>query len=193
MQAAQTEQKQPKTVNMAEKWQFLPKADEIRASLAPNKLAVGGTGSGKSANMLMHGVIDYAMRWEGCNILVMRRTYPELEKGLIADFKGYVPKELYTYNESKHVATLWNGSKIFFGHLATNSERDLHTYLSSSFPFILIDECGQFSLEAWNFLRSRNRVNPECKPNAEGRLRSHQWSERRTLSGLTGQTTRQFS
>lgn len=156
---------QPKTVNMAEVWEFLPKADELRFSTAGQRLAVGGTGSGKSANMLMYCIIDYLLRWDGCSALVMRRTFPELEKGLIKDFKAYVPEGLYKYNESKHIATFINGSTLQFGHLSDGTERSLHSYLGSRYPFILIDECGQFSMEAWEMLKTRNQINPECKPN----------------------------
>jgi hypothetical protein len=163
---------QPKTVNMAELWEFLPKADEIRLSTAGQRLAVGGTGSGKSANTLMFAVIDYLLRWDGCAALMMRRTFPELEAGLIKDFKAYVPECLLKggslktgYNESKHKVTFINGSTIQFGHLSDGTERSLHAYLGSRYPFILLDEAAQFSMEAWEMLKTRNQINPECKPN----------------------------
>jgi hypothetical protein len=35
---------------------------------------------------------------------------------------------------------------------------------------VLVDECGQFSSEAWGMLYSRNIVNAACKPNAHGHL-----------------------
>lgn len=152
----------PKIVDL--NWDFLPKADELINHPATQKLAVGGTGSGKTSNMLMHAVIDYALRFPKCDILCLRRTFADLEKGLIKDFKEYVPEALFSYNESKHIATFRNGSKIFFGHLANGSEKDLEQYKGGSFPVILIDECSQFSLDAWNYLRSRNRINPGCQP-----------------------------
>lgn len=152
----------PKVIDLS--WDFLPKAEEIINHKASQKLAVGGTGSGKTSNMVMHAIIDYVLRYPKCDVLFLRRTFADLEKGLIKDFKEYVPEDLYKYNESKHIATMRNGSKIFFGHLANGSEKDLEQYQGGSFVVILIDECGQFSLTAWNYLRSRNRVNPGCQP-----------------------------
>lgn len=152
------------------KWQHIPKIKQLIDSPAPRKLAVGGTGSGKSAGVLYHIVVDYCLRWSKCDVLCLRKTFPDLERGLISDFKTYIDERIYKFNESKKVATLVNGSRIFFSHLASGNERDLLGYQGSSFPAIFIDECGQFSLDAFNFLQSRNRVNPGCEPDANGRF-----------------------
>jgi hypothetical protein len=56
------------------------------------------------------------MQWKNCNLLVLRRTFKELEAGAISDFRTFMPKELYEYDSTKHVATLKNGSKVVFGH-----------------------------------------------------------------------------
>jgi hypothetical protein len=157
-----------RTVNMQDVWEFLPKTEDIRNSSAPNKLAVGSTGSGKTSGLLMHAIIDYALRWDGCAVLCLRATYKELESGMMSDFKTYLPEGMYTFNETKKTATLINGSKVVFGHLATGQEKDLKTYLGSSYVVILVDECAQFSFYSWLWMQSRNRVNPECKPNAQG-------------------------
>lgn len=167
LQASIDAKKQLHTVDMTS-WQQIPKIQQLIESKAPRKLAVGGTGSGKSAGVLYHIVVDYCLRWNKCDVLCLRKTFPDLERGLISDFKTYIPEEIYKFNESKKVATLVNGSRIFFSHLASGSERDLLGYQGSSFPAIFIDECGQFSLDAFNFLQSRNRVNPGCEPDAQG-------------------------
>lgn len=167
VQAKLDAKNQPKHVDMTT-WQHIPKIKALIEHPAPRKLAVGGTGSGKSAGILYHLVCDFALRFSKCDILCLRKTFPDLERGLISDFKTYVPEAIYRFNESKKVATLVNGSRIFFSHLASGSERDLLGYQGSSFPAIFIDECGQFSLDAFNFLQSRNRVNPGCEPDSQG-------------------------
>lgn len=146
-----------------------PKQDLLHTSAAGNLLAIGGNGSGKSAFLL--GEAIYVMdQFPGANVLLLRKDYKQLEKGLILDLKNSVPKQFYKYNESKHTARWHNGSMLFFGHLKNGTERDLAQYLSAAFVFIGIDELGQFSYNAWDFLRSRNRINPGCMPDIYGHM-----------------------
>jgi hypothetical protein len=145
----------------------LPKQDLLHTSPAKNLLGIGGNFSGKSLFLIgeaMYNVLEYP----GANVLLLRRDYPELEKGLILDFKNTVPKELYKWNDQKHIARFHNGSLLFFGHLKSGHEKDLAEYLSAAFVFVGIDELGQFSYSAWDFLSSRNRVNKGCQANTDG-------------------------
>ncbi len=84
--------------------------------MATQCLSVGGIRSGKTSGVLMYFVFNYSLAFEQCDILILRRTFKELESGAIADFKTFMPKELYTYDQTKHVATLFNGSRVVFGH-----------------------------------------------------------------------------
>lgn len=136
--------------------------------VAPQNMSVGGIRSGKTSGWLMYFVQHYCMEFAGCDILVLRRTFKELESGAIADFKAFMPKELYEYDQTKHIATLTNGSRIVFGHCQNNKERDIEQYLGQAYPGILIDECGQFSPDAWQMLYARNLVNANCKPDEQG-------------------------
>jgi hypothetical protein len=149
-------------LDLASVYSPFPKQDELHTSEATNLLAIGGNGSGKSAFLLGEAIFTIC-EYAGADVLLLRRDFRELDKGLILDFKNTVPRELYTYNDTKHVVTWCTGGHIFFGHLQTGSEKDLSQYLSDSFVFIGIDELGQFSYEAWSFLSSRNRVNKGCQ------------------------------
>ena len=126
-------------------------------------LSTGGIRSGKTCGWLMYFVMHYCLQWTGCNLLVLRRNFKELENGAIADFKTFMPKELYDYDSTKHVATLKNGSRVVFGHCQNNKDRDIEQYLGQAYPAILVDECGQFSPDAWMMLFQRNIVNPACE------------------------------
>jgi hypothetical protein len=137
---------------------------------APQCLSVGGIRSGKTSGVLMYFVQHYSMKYAHCDILVLRRTFKELESGAIADFKAFMPEELYTYDQTKHVATLHNGSRVVFGHCQNNKERDIEQYLGQAYPAILIDEAGQFSPDAWQMLYSRNTVNAACQPDEYGNM-----------------------
>ncbi len=157
-------------VDFAALWEPTPKNRAIRQSQAANRLRVGGTGSSKSSDALMEIVSDYLLAYDGLAALWLRRNYGDLEKSTILDLRAFVPQALYKYNDAKHIATFYNGSKLFFGHLQNNNESDLQQYLSAAFAVICIDECGQISGEAYAFLQSRNRVNRECLPAPGGQL-----------------------
>jgi hypothetical protein len=137
---------------------------------APQCLSVGGFRSGKTVGWLMYLVMNYCLAYENCDILVLRRTFKELESGAIKDFQTFVPPELYKYDQTKHVATFMNGSRVVFGHCQNNKMRDIEQYLGSAYPAILVDECGQFSPEAWGMLYSRNIVNAACMRDAHNQL-----------------------
>ncbi len=154
-------------IDVSELWSPTAKNQVIRVSHAANRLRVGGTGSSKSSDALMEVVSNYLLTYDGIAALWLRRNYGDLEKSTILDLRAFVPQSLYKYNDAKHIATFYNGSKLFFGHLQNNNESDLQQYLSAAFPVIVIDECGQISGEAYAFLQSRNRINRECKPHDE--------------------------
>jgi hypothetical protein len=137
---------------------------------AEQNLSTGGIRSGKTCGWLMYFVMHYCLQWKNCNLLVLRRTFKELEAGAIADFRTFMPKELYDYDQTKHVATLKNGSKVVFGHCQNNKDRDIEQYLGQAYPAILVDECGQFSPDAWMMLYSRNIVNAGCERDEAGNL-----------------------
>ena len=147
-----------------------PKQSVLHRSSCHNLLGIGGNGSGKSF-FLLGEAIYIGLEYPGSMCLLLRRDYPELEKGLIKDFKDTVPEDIYRYNDQKHIVTWFNGSTLFFGHLQNGSEKTLSQYLSSAFVWIGIDELGQFSYSAYSFLSSRNRINKACQPNQQtGRM-----------------------
>lgn len=133
-------------------------------------LEIGGIRSGKTTGKLMFYVINHCLRFSKCDILILRRTFSELESGVIQDFLTHVPKELYDFNKSTHVATFTNGSRVVFAGCVNNKERDIEKYLGQSYSGILVDECGQFSPNAWELLYSRNTVNAACEEDEHGNL-----------------------
>lgn len=157
-------------LNLAEFYDPLPKQRQFHHARWTHRfrLMTGGAGSGKSLALLWEAV-TLGLMYPGSQHLLLRKNYPELEKGLIRDLHVSVPPSLFKWNDQKHFATLINGSIIFFGH-AEGGERALSEYLSAAFVFIGFDEMGQFSFEAWDFLRSRNRINMGCKPDSKGRM-----------------------
>jgi len=132
-----------------------PRQEQFHACDAKYRLFGGAAGPGKSYALLMEGV-DQALRNPGANTLLLRRTFPELEKSLLLYFRRNVPRELYrSFNEAKHQVTWLNGSMTQFGY--SRSEHDIYQYQGSEFLFIGLDELTQFTLGQWTFLTSRNR------------------------------------
>lgn len=135
-------------------------------------LEVGGQRSGKTTSKIVFGVENYCLKFNYCNILVLRRTFSELDAGAIQDFKTFFPEDSgwYTFNQTTRVATFKNGSKVVFAGCVNNKERDIEKYLGQAYAFILVDECGQFSDQAWNLLYARNLVNVQCERDKFGNL-----------------------
>lgn len=157
-------------------FQVAPVHQPLWNSSAPLKLSVGGVRSGKTTTALMYGVIMYLMRFPKSDILILRRTFRELEAGAITDFRTFMVDSdgdpLFEWNDTKHIATLINGSRAFFGSCTHNKERDIEQYLGQGYPYILLDECAQFSPDAYELLQSRNTVNSSCQPDANGLMPS---------------------
>jgi hypothetical protein len=144
-----------------------PKQREFHACPAKYRLFGGAAGPGKSLALLMEA-IHQANEVAGCDTLLLRRTFPELEATLLNYFRKEVPHELYrSFNETKHVVTWWNGSTTRFGYC--QSENDVYQYQGAEFLFIGIDELTLFTLKQWQFLTSRNRCPvPGTFPNMAG-------------------------
>src|SRR5438445_12372622 len=136
-----------------------PRQKQFHESKAKYRLFGGAAGPGKTKALLWEAILQ-ANEVAGCDTLLLRRTYPELESSLRAYFRRDVPRSVYkSYNESKHVVTWKNGSTTRFSYC--RSESDVYQYQGAEFLFIGVDELTHFTLKQWQFLTSRNR-HPGC-------------------------------
>jgi terminase large subunit-like protein len=143
-----------KTLNISD-YEPNDRQKEFRNSKAKYRLFGGAAGPGKTWALLWEA-IHQAFLHQGSESLLLRRTYPELESSLLAQFRRVVPCSLYKrYNESKHVVTWINGSTTRFGYC--RNEADVYQYQGAEFLFIGLDELTHFTLRQWQFLTSRNR------------------------------------
>lgn len=132
-----------------------PKQKTFHVSPAKYRLFGGAAGPGKTKALLWEAIFQ-ALEVPGADTLLLRRTYPELEASLLAQFRRDVPRSLYrTFNESKHIVTWPNGSTTRFGYCRT--EKDVYQYQGGEYLFIGLDELTLFTLRQWQFLTSRNR------------------------------------
>ncbi len=94
----------------------LPSQKYLHDSLATKKAYLGGFGSGKTHWLCME-TIRYAMESPKNYILLLRRTYPELDDTLIESFFEVCPQEIIAprgWKSTKRNLTLVNGTKIAF-------------------------------------------------------------------------------
>ena len=128
---------------------------DFHSSSAKYRLFGGAAGPGKTKALLFEAIMQ-ATTFPGCDTLLLRRTYPELESSLLTYFRRDVPRNFYSsYNESKHLVTWHNGSTTRFGYC--RNENDVYQYQGAEFLFIGIDELTHFTFKQWQFLTSRNR------------------------------------
>ncbi len=153
MSGSKTSGKVPPRIS--DSYQAFARQKEFHESTAKYRLFGGAAVPGKTKALLWEA-IRQALEVAGCDTLLLRRTYPELESSLLAYFRRDVPRTLYkSYNESKHVVTWLNGSTTRFGYC--RNENDVYQYQGAEFLFIGIDELTHFTLKQWQFLTSRNR------------------------------------
>jgi len=150
-------QRQEKAIRREPKKSYkpFPRQEEFHNSTAKYRLFGGAAGPGKTKALLWEA-IRKALLHDGCDTLLLRRTFPELEASLVAQFRRDVPPSWYrSFNEAKHVVTWKNGSTTRFGYC--RNENDVYQYQGAELLFIGIDELTHFTLKQWQFLTSRNR------------------------------------
>jgi terminase large subunit-like protein len=131
------------------------KQAEFHRSPARYRLFGGSAGPGKSLALLMEA-FQTALEHSGSKCLLLRRTYPQLESGLLDYFRRYIPREIIqSYNDQKKIATLINGSSVRFG--SCQHEDDIWNYQGSEYLFIGFDELTQFTMKPWQTIKPWNR------------------------------------
>jgi phage terminase large subunit len=142
--------------------------------------AYGGARGGGKTHAVRYKAVGGAIRYEGIRILIIRRTYPELQQNHIEPIQKMVPQQLAKYNGTLHTMYFWNGSTINFGHysgIASETE-----YQGQEYDWIFLDEATQFTEREFRFLgallRGVNNIPKRfyltCNPGGVG----HRWVKR---------------
>lgn len=142
--------------------------------------AYGGAKGGGKTWAVRVKAVGGALTYPGIRILIMRRTYPELEENHIRPIVSMVPQALASYNGTTRLMQFINGSTIKFGHWS--GEVSEQEYQGQEFDWIFIDEATQFTERAFNYLggclRGVNdipkRMYLTCNPGGVG----HRWVKR---------------
>ena len=137
------------------------KQEQFINSEAFETLFGGAAGGGKSYGQLVDALL-YALKYPKSKQIIFRRTFPDLEKSLIRVSLEFYPREVASYNSSKHIWTFKNGSIIDFGYI--DSENDVYQYQSAEYDIIRFDELTHFTKYMYTYMISRCRgANPYPK------------------------------
>ena len=172
-----------------------PNPKQMEFLVAVNKYVAYGCAraGGKSWAVRVKALIG-CLENPGIKILIMRRTYPELESTIIAPLielinsarLGNHPAGPYVadYNATMRTVYFRNGSIIKFGHLQGASA--LTEYQGQEYDWIFIDEATHFTEYEFRTLgaclRGVNKIKKQmfltCNPGGVG----HQWVKRLFVS-----------
>jgi predicted phage terminase large subunit-like protein len=148
------------------------------ASPAYEVLYGGAAGGGKS-EALIAGALRNVGHASYTGIL-LRRTFPELEKSLISRAPKFCKPLGGRYNDTKHRWTFPSGAQLYFGHL--EHEKDVDEYQSVEFQYIGFDELTLFTETQYRNMTARARssaglpveIRGGTNPGGEG----HEWVQK---------------
>ncbi len=149
----------------------------------------GAAGGGKSYGQIIDAFLC-SIKYPGIKQLILRTSFPELERSLIMTALKVIPRALYHYNSTKHKMTFKNGSIIEFGYLSSDSA--LTMYQSAEYDIIRFDELTHFTEFQYTYMQSRIRgVNPfpkQIKSSTNPGSKGHGWVKARFIEPMPPET-----
>lgn len=141
--------------------------------------AYGGARGGGKSWALRRKLALMALRWPGSKLLLVRRSYPELYSNHILPLQAAL-RGVAVWNEQRKCFRFKNGSILFMGYLANDS--DAQRYQGREYDVIAIDEATQITEYQFNCLRAclrgvsrtPKRMYLSCNPGGIG----HIWVKR---------------
>lgn len=158
-----------------------PKQERFYNSAAKYTAYGGARGGGKTHAVRVKAVAG-ALLYPGIRILIIRRTYSELQHNHIEPILKMIPQpQVGVYNIQLHQIYFTNGSTIIFGHFNSYNSA-FQEYQGQEYDWIFIDEATQFTEQEFRLLggclRGVNefpkRMYLTCNPGGVG----HRWVKR---------------
>ncbi len=147
--------------NDSKNWKPNPGMQELFLSCNADEVFYGGAaGGGKSESLLVDSLRGIGTG--GYKSLLLRRTFPDLERSLIQRSHELIPKLTNgkaRYDSINHKWIFPNHDILQFGHCKT--PKDVQHYLSAEYQYIGLDEVTHFEEKTYLFLFSRLRSSNE--------------------------------
>ena len=103
----------------------------------------GAAGGGKSELLVLIPIIKGFYKHPRFKGLLLRRTYPELERSLIARSREWYPFTGAKWNDRLHRWTWPSGAFVDFGHI--EYEKDVRSYDTTEYNYVGLDELTSFT------------------------------------------------
>lgn len=152
--------------------------------------AYGGARGGGKTHVLIRAAVRGALLYPGIKMLILRRTYPELEQTIIQPMNKLIGTAkmdgrpcgdiIASYNGTMRMLFFSNGSTVKFGHL--QSAAAITEYQGQEYDWIFMDEATHFTEYEFRTMGATLRGVNEfpkhfyltCNPGGVG----HQWVKR---------------
>lgn len=131
-----------------------PAGVELHEATTPNVL-FGGAAGGSKSHSLRWDAYAWCRQIEHYSVLLLRRTFPELDRTHLREMFKEAPLLGATYKPGERRTVFENGSFIEAGHC--ESSKDMLKYLSTEYDHIIFDEASTFDEEAIREISSRAR------------------------------------
>lgn len=150
-------------------------------------VAFGGARGGGKSWAIRFKAIMLALKHGGINLMIVRKSYPELTQNHIEPLRQILKcghpdrnERIASYNDSKKTITFPNGSRILFRYCDT--EKDVDRFQGLEVDVLFIDEATQFSEMQYKKLTAcvrgvnefPKRIYLTCNPGGQG----HGWVKR---------------
>lgn len=142
----------------------------------------GGARGGGKTWCTQRKIIGGCLTHAGIKMLVVRRTYEQMENSVIAPILNLVEGKAATYNAGTHFLTFFNGSTVKFGNMESYTSAVGGKYQGQEYDWVFIEEATQFTEREFRGLAACCRgttpfpkhVFMTCNPGGIG----HQWVKR---------------
>lgn len=120
-----------------------------------DELLYGGAAGGGKSEATIWDALQYALEYPGSRQIIFRRTFPDLQRSIIARTIVAYPKQLGKYNQSKHEWIFLNDSVIELAYF----DSDMHkaNYAGAEYDVIRWEEVTHFEEGWYTFMLSRLR------------------------------------
>lgn len=127
-------------------------------------VAYGGARGGGKSHAARLKLILLALKYPGINMLLLRRTYPELYKNHVLPLLQIL-KGVAVYKDSDKAFIFPNGSRLELGYC--DAERDALNFQGMSYEVVFFEEATLFTESQMLFILTSNRsVREDFKPRA---------------------------